>query len=200
LSLKDIEDGFVIAAAIIGGLWALLRVWTERTYEAAIDIEISSTCAADGPEYLVFLDVVLTNKGHTRVQAKYKRSEGWAYNDGVEKLKHSGSLQVRRILPWVGPNNRFLDWFETPLLDSIPHLPEVNLLTEYEDPEQNNKIDFWMEPNETYHLGAPIVLSAGLYLAKVTFIGAAGDDNFWSRIHFIQVPVRPLVTPPERSD
>jgi len=194
LSLKEVSDGVVIAAAILGGLWAFFRFLTERTYQAAIEIGIDYTCAPDEAQYIVFLDIILTNKGHTRVRAKYERTDGWAYNDGVERLKHSGSLQVRRILPWKQPNNRHLDWFETTLLEPIPDLPEINLFVEYEDPLKENKVAFWMEPNESYHLGASIVLPSGVYLAKVTFIGKGGDDNFWSRVCSIQVPgsIQPL--------
>ena len=191
-SLKDIVDVtaavIVSVAAVIGGLWALRRYLIERTDEEAVVIEINSNCTLYGSDYLVLVDVILTNKGHTKVQAKYKRNEGWAYDDGVEKLRHSGSLQIKAIRGWASRNDRHLDWFKSPLLEPVDRLPEVNLLTEYEDPLQNNRIDFWMEPDETYHLGIPLVLSAGLYLAKVTFVASGGDDNFWSRVFCIQVP------------
>ena len=190
--LKDIVDiiaaAIVSVAAIIGGLWALRRYLIERTDEEAVVIEINSNCTLYGSDYLVLVDVILTNKGHTKVQAKYKRNKGWAYDDGVEKLRHSGSLQIKAIRDWASLNDRHLDWFKSPLLEPVDRLPEVNLLTEYEDPLQNNRIDFWMEPDETYHLGIPLVLSAGLYLAKVTFVASGGDDNFWSRVFCIQVP------------
>ena len=195
-SLKDIVDiiaaVIVSVAAVIGGLWALHRYLIERTDEEAVDIEINSNCTVYGSDYLVLVDVILTNKGHTKVQAKYERNEGWAYDDGVEKLRHCGSLQIKAIRAWKSRNDRHLDWFKSPLLEPVDGLPEVNLLTEYEDPLQNNRIDFWMEPDETYHLGIPLVLSAGLYLAKVTFVASGGDDNFWSRIFCIQVPVATL--------
>ncbi len=190
--LKDIVDiiaaVIVSVAAVIGGLWALRRYLIERTDEEAVDIEINSNCKAYGSDYLVVLDVILTNKGHTKVQAKYERNEGWAYDDGVEKLRHSGSLQIKAIRAWASRNDRHLDWFKSSLLEPVDGLPEVNLLTEYEDPLQNNRIDFWMEPDETYHLGIPVVLSAGLYLGKVTFVASGHDDNFWSRVFCIQVP------------
>ncbi len=202
-SLKDIVDitaaAIVSVAAVIGGLWALRRYLIERTDEEAVVIEINSNCELHGRDYLVLLDVILTNKGHTKVQAKYERNEGWAYNDGVEKLRHSGSLQVKTIRAWEPPNDRHLDWFKSPLLEPVAGLPEVNLLIEYENPLQNNRIDFWMEPDETYHLGVPLVLSAGLYLAKVTFIASGGDDNFWSRVCCIQVSEAGLVKQPSAT-
>jgi hypothetical protein len=199
-SLKDIVDitaaAIVSVAAVIGGLWALRRYLIERTEEEAVAIEINSNCELHSRDYLV----LLTNKGHTKVQAKYERNDGWAYNDGVEKLRHSGSLQIRTISAWEPPNDRHLDWFKSLLLEPVTGLPEVNLLTEYEDPLQDNRVDFWMEPDETYHLGVPLVLSPGLYLAKVTFIASGGDDNFWSRLFCIHVPdAAPAKPPPAKG-
>lgn len=87
------------------------------------------------------------------------------------------------------PNtSRNLDWFDSPLLKPVPNLPaEINLLSDYEDPLRGNIVDFWMEPSETYHVGRTLVLAPGQYLTKVTFIGAKGDDNFWSRVAMIAV-------------
>src|SRR5712692_3975460 len=111
-SLKDIVDitaaAIVGVAAIIGGLWALRRYLIERTDEEAVAIEINSDCTPHGRDYLVLLDVILTNKGHTKVQAKYERNEGWAYDDGVEKLRHSGSLQIKTVRAWESPKDRHL--------------------------------------------------------------------------------------------
>jgi hypothetical protein len=198
----DIISGVIVAvAAIIGGLWALLRYRKERTDEAAIEIGVNSTCAPYGQDYLIFLDIKLTNKGRTKIQAKYERSNGLAFDDGVERLQHSGSLQVKQVLPRTQHANSHLDWFESPLLRPLPDIAEINLLTEYEDPTRSNRIDFWMEPGEVYHLEAAIVLSPGLYLAKITFVGADGDDNFWSRLHLIQVPEQvPSKQPPDTKE
>jgi len=44
-----------------------------------------------------------------------------------------------------------------------------------------------MEPGEVYHLGAAVVLSSGVYLAKVTFVCARTDSEFWSRIAVIRM-------------
>jgi hypothetical protein len=47
---------------------------------------------------------------------------------------------------------------------------------------------FWLEPDETYHVGAALVLEAGTLLALVTFVGDASDEDFWRRTFVIQVP------------
>lgn len=66
MDIIDILHNLIVgAAAIIAGLWAFRRYRKERTDEAAIDIAVDSTCASYGTDYLVFLDVILTNKGHT---------------------------------------------------------------------------------------------------------------------------------------
>lgn len=190
--VKDVVDiisgVIVMLAAIIGGLWALRRYWIERTDEAAIELGVDYTCAPLGQEHLVVLDVTISNKGHTRIQAKFEKTPtGYAFDDTVEQLRHSGSLQFRSVSPSSPPGH--LDWFEARhLLQPVSGVDEINLLTEYEDPTKGNQVDFWMEPGEVYHLEAAVVLSTGLYLAKVAFVGARGDDNFWSRLHFIQVP------------
>src|ERR1051325_5419481 len=109
----DIIQGVTVTlAAIIGGWWALNRYRRERTAEAAIDISIEFSSTPHGPEHLAFFDVCLANKGKTRIQAKADRPNGLAYDDGPERLRHSASLQVRKIQPWVTPQRRHIDWFE----------------------------------------------------------------------------------------
>jgi hypothetical protein len=52
----DIISSVIVAvAAIIGGLWALLRYRRERTDEAAIEIGVNATCTPYGQDYLVEL-------------------------------------------------------------------------------------------------------------------------------------------------
>jgi hypothetical protein len=75
--LIDIVSNIVvIVAAIIGGLWALRRYQIERTEESALDIGVEYNSVELGSEYIVTLDVVLTNKGKTRLQAKTDRAVG----------------------------------------------------------------------------------------------------------------------------
>jgi len=64
----------------------------------------------------------------------------------------------------------------------------LNLLVEYEDPQHGNRVDFWLEPQECYHLGRIVILPTGHYLAKVTFVGAGDDEDFWSRVQYFEVP------------
>jgi hypothetical protein len=136
----------------------------------------------------VFIGVALHNVGKTRIQAKTKRdSSGNAYSDKAEKLKHACTLQVKSVLV-VGKTGASLDWFDSDSLKFVLGLEELNLLSEYEVPERSNAIEFWMEPGEAYNLGKPVVLGAGIYLAKVTFIGSRNDEDFWTRIVQFSVP------------
>jgi hypothetical protein len=182
------KDGTLILAALIGGIWALFRFAGERTFQAALDIAIDYLTAAEAGTYLVHFDVALTNPGKTRLSAKSAREGGWAFNDGPEQLRHSCGLQIMRLQVPPGAAPIGIDWFEGPYLTPVPGVPELNLLVEYEDPKRNNAVDFWLEPGECYHLGRTVVLQPGHYLAKVAFIGSAGDDNFWSRVQYVQVP------------
>jgi hypothetical protein len=143
----------------------------------------------------VFIGVTLRNVGKTEIVAKARRNEkGLAYSDSVEKIKYSGSLGIRSITPLAGSAPRNLDWFDQNVFIPVKELDEINLLSDYEIAEEDNMVDFWMEPNESYCLGKSIVLAPGLYAAKVTFVGARNDRDFWTRVVQFAVPAT-LSTP-----
>jgi len=192
VGLADVKELVVTLAAVIGGAWVLLRLFKERTDEAALDIVVTVTSRPyDTTTWLAFFDVVLTNKGKTKVQAKASVPGQIAFDDQVERLNTSCTLQVKRVRPGLGAPQQWIDWFDSPLLE---HMADVNLLSEYEDPQNRNRVDFWMEPGEAYHLGTPLILTEGLYLGKITFIGSRGNDNFWSRIFQFDVRNQPATT------
>jgi hypothetical protein len=174
-----ISELIVAAAAIVGGWWALTRYLRERTDEAAIEMDLQYRTEPVAGEFLTAFDLTMTNKGRVKVQAKIDRKNGMAYEDRVEKLRYSLSLQIKPLPSFAPGRPRHFDWFDA-TLPSLPGSPlsEINLLTEYEDPEQNNEVHFWMEPNEAYHFGVAVFLPAGHYLVKTTFLGTGGDDNF----------------------
>jgi hypothetical protein len=188
-----ISNVVVTLAALAGGLWAVFRFWRERTDEAALDLTVSHRSSPLGKNHLVAITLELANKGKTRIQAKTKRTEtDFAFDDTVEKLHHPCSLQIGKFKTPDQSSPVRIDWFEAgQVVENVPGLqPEINLLSEYEDPENNNIIDFWLEPGETYRLEAPLILPEGLYLGKVTFVGAGGDSNFWSQVFSFAVPVK----------
>jgi hypothetical protein len=191
----EIASNFaVVLAALVGGVWAWRRYHLERTNEAALEIGFGYKTSAVGEDFLVEIDVVLTNKGKTKIEANTRRTDGFVYSDDVEKLKYSASLQLRRVQPWDPNSNRHLDWFESPLLQPVLGLhPEINLLSDYEDPG-TGVVQFWMEPEEIYHVGAVVVLQQGHYIAKATFIGA-NDGDFWTRVAAVSVPSNDDPTP-----
>jgi hypothetical protein len=135
----------------------------------------------------VFVSVQLRNVGKTKIQAK-NASTGFVYDDGAEKLRHSCSLQLRRVKPWVAGSKRRRDWFASPCLEAAEGLQEVNLLSDYEDPQQNNAIDFWMEPGETYCPGDTGCSAGRVYLAKATVVGSDNDEDYWTRVTEILIP------------
>jgi hypothetical protein len=47
--------------------------------------------------------------------------------------------------------------------------------------------DFWIEPSDQCHLGHTFVLAKGDYLVKLHFIGVDTNEDFWSRIVYMQV-------------
>jgi hypothetical protein len=207
----------VTLAAFCGGFWVLLRLKRERTDEAALNIVLSNTSSAMGSLNLVLFTVELANKGKTKIDAKTERDKDhWIFNDGPEKLPHACSLQIRQLNQAVTTPPVSLDWFESgPWVDMPLYRNQmaINVLLEYEAPE-TNEVEFWMEPGETYHLGVPVLLPAGTYFAKLTFVGADQekdwldktldkalewisrsppkkphkDDNFWSQVYGFTVP------------
>ena len=178
-------------AALIGGIWVLFRFVKERTNQAALKIAVAQRSTPFKDKHLVAIEVSLENKGKTRIVAKIKRSkDGLAFDDTVEKLRHCCELQIKKFREDQPPPVGHVDWFETGIVEYIPGLnAEINMLTEYENPEKRNEVDFYMEPGEAYHLEAPVVLPAGIYLAKVSFVATGGDRNFWSRVFTFAVPV-----------
>jgi hypothetical protein len=184
------HDAIVGLAALAGGLWAVARLKRERSDEAAVTIDFSAKTSAlpDNPASLVFLSVMLKNVGKTKIQAKREKTNGLAFQDKGETLAHACSLQVKRVRPRAHMPHRCLDWFKSDSLEAVANLPEVNLLSEYENPDQNDEIDFWMEPGEVYELGKALVLGPGIYIGKITFVASKSDEDFWTRIVQFSVP------------
>jgi len=173
-------------ASIIGGLWVLLRLIQERLWDSALDINIRSSIVTTETYPLTFLEVKLINRGKVQLRAKVCRTRGLAFEDKAEQIKYSCSLKLKKLRPPVVGANASIDWFDDKNFDAVQYA-EINLLNEYEDPNRNDRADFWMEPGEVYKLGVPLALTSGIYLAKVTFIGKRSDSEFWSRIKMIDI-------------
>jgi hypothetical protein len=212
--IEVLNNIVVMVAAVVGGFWALWRIKRERTDEAALEMALTHTLEPLDHSHLVVFTVQLSNRGKTKIEAKSERSkEGWTFDDGTEKLKYACSLQIRGVQPSPVVPPQGLDWFEGgPWQDMALYRGgrEINVLLEYENPHRGDAVEFWMEPGESYRLGVPVVLPAGTYVAKLTFVGAdleedsfdrflheiglvkrairALDENFWSQIYGFSVP------------
>jgi hypothetical protein len=174
-------------ASIIGGLWVLLRLIQERLWDSALDIDIRSSMIPTETHPLSFLEVKLTNKGKVQLRAKVRRTRGLAFEDEAEQIKYSCSLKLKKLRPCIVNADAWINWFDDKNFEAMQFV-EIDLLNEYEDPNRDNRTDFWMEPGEVYKLGVPLALTSGIYLAKVTFIGKRSDSEFWSRIKVIDIP------------
>jgi hypothetical protein len=175
-----------VIAIVIGGWWACYRFGLLRENKPAIGIELIHECIPDANQcYLTWFDVILTNKGKVKAEARKKRDP--AYSDKYEKLKYSCSLLLRAI-PQNVPQGEPICWFNAEVNQKGSPLPtdiEADLLDNY-DYEMEGKTYFWMEPAESYHLGVGYVLPSGVYLAMVTFVGR-NDDEFWRREFILQI-------------
>jgi hypothetical protein len=183
-----VHDIVVTLAALAGGSWALLRFKRERSDESALDLEVSvkSEKTSTANTFAVFVEAKLKNVGKTKIQAKPTTKGSVAYGDADEKIAYSGSLLVRSVS--VPAAIGYLNWYDKTMVKPIPDLDEIDMLSEYEIPDKDSLLEFWMEPGETYTLGKTIMLTPGLYLAKVTFIGARNDGDFWTRLVQFSVP------------
>jgi hypothetical protein len=187
----------VIIATIIAALWSYNLFESERQSMPHLGIEIQSVQQAipkSDSKKIVFLDLILTNRGKRKLQADEVPTSQIAYQDPGEVLQYPCGLQVRQIMTAVTQTNAALDFFNnTNELVCPPGIPaEVDLLSEYEllaGPQGNTATpQFWMEPGEQYHLGATLILPKGSYLVRAHFVGnKRSDEEFWSRITFLQV-------------
>lgn len=192
-----------IIAIGIGGAWALYLFMIQRQSEPAIGIKVDYKCVPNGSElYLTYFDVAFSNIGKVRIQGRKARNPAYPieskdHDDEEETLKYGGSLLLRSI-PANLPENTILDWFNQEsgkpgekLKELFFDKPEIeaDLLYDYAIKDKKMEItDFWMEPGETYDVGACIALRPGNYLAIITFLGEKSDDELWRRKAIIQVP------------
>jgi hypothetical protein len=190
-SNSEVTKNFAeVIAVVIGGYWAYYRFYLQREDEPAIGIELDYRCVPNANHcFLTYFDVTLTNKGKVKATAKRKpdKEGGFAFTDKGEDLKYSCSLLLRAI-PQNIPKGKPICWFdreEDKKRSPLPGDIEADLIYDY---EKDGEPYFWMEPAESYHVGVGFILSPGIYLAMVTFIGDKNDDEFWRRTFIIQIP------------
>ena len=188
---KLLLDGLQVGAVVYGVYWARQRFWLQRSDKAAVEIDVDLTISPHSGESLVFFDCVIANKGRVVVTAS-PREPAWP-SDGAELLQYGGSLLVRGFTGTA--TGRYVDWFGVgSALEPVSGLGEVNLLGAYTDPRKTNADSFWLEPGEKQHCGASVLLPAGVYVAKVTFVGTRGWDEFWTRMVQFEVPPSSVAT------
>ena len=193
LKISEIFQHFMVGLAVIGGgLWALYQWRMQRAHETALEIDLVSTSTVFGNNlFLVFVDVSLKNVSKRKLGAKAKKYVGGSaepvYKDTIETIYHSLGLQLRSIKSDI-KYSAALDWFTSNGLCTPENIPgEINLLIDYEI-GQDEQEQMWIEPGETSHFGCAMILPAGHYLAKVTFIGIRTWTDFWRRLFYIHVP------------
>jgi len=172
-----------LSIAITGAaLWALYLHWRGRTFEKRLLLDISTSSEPFDEKRVLFVEIKLTNSGKAKLQAKPVKRGQWVYKDEIEQLQYSCSLQIRRINPNKVKAETLLDWYNCPALEQIPDVPtEINLLDEYILTNEDNRIEFWLEPGDIAYLPATLILIPGDYLLKVSFYGPDAKNDFWSR-------------------
>jgi hypothetical protein len=189
------EHWATVFTLLVGGIWVLYQYVIRRSSQTGLAIDVASRSTPHAADRtFLFVDVTLKNTGQTRLDACRKSPSQLAelYEGSVHC---AGSLQIRPIGELPEGKVAYLDWW-APGAERVGCLvvPEINLLAEYTDRE--GQVEFFMEPGEEYHLGSPLVLYPGVYLAKVVFVGA-GKHEYWSRIVplIVQAPNEALKRP-----
>ena len=189
---EAVQSALTALGILAGGVWALYRFGLRRERETALEIDLTyAPTPYDGDKYLVHFDVTLANKGSVRVAARkaekpiYPRDQTPEHGSEPDTLNYSADLLVRRIPPGIPVGAPLRWWSDANATSPQPGDIEADLLDEF---EAAGKTDFWMEPGESQHGFAAIVLEAGTYLAMVTFIGASSDEEFWRRVFVVTVP------------
>jgi hypothetical protein len=178
---------YLIGPSVLVALWELYKFLRGRTFQSRLRIDISSSATPLGKNHLVFVDVQVTNFGKGKIQARPVGDGEWAYKDQFETVAYSGSLQIKQIDAASVQGNEALDWFKSAAVKEVPGISEINLLDEYALTDKNNRIEFWLEPDETVHLGTAVVLSPGHYLLKASFYGTKPED-FWHHLACVYLP------------
>jgi hypothetical protein len=178
-----VQNLTVAAAAVAGGLWAVYRFVIERQAESVLAIKIRNQSQLSGGVFRVFVDVGLTNLGRSKLGANSGPRP--VYQDVDETLRYSCSLQLRRLAS-ARPDTH-IDWYDDKQVQKIAGIDEIDLATAYEDPK-TRRTELWMEPGETTHLDATLILPPGQYLVKVTFLGPRTKEDFWSRVAPLSLP------------
>jgi hypothetical protein len=172
--------------AIAGGLWGLYFYVRGRTFQKKLSLKVTAKSEPLGGNRFVFVEVELTNLGKGKLEARRVRPDDYVYKDEIEQLKYSCSLQIKRVKANALTDETFIDWYKTEALEPVPNIPtEIDLLDDYRVPAEEWQTRFWLEPGDTAHLSAPLILSAGQYLLKVSFYGTNAAKDFWSRLLFV---------------
>jgi len=206
LSPKDVSDAATALALLVGGGWTFYQFALRKSFESALQIESAVATEPMGANFVVSIDVVLSNIGNRRigVPRRLPAEDIVHYENSV---KYPVDLQVRALATDL-PCPAFAGWWpEGHSLKTITGIPRhISLLYEYSEPNEKDaaitEYDFFMEPGEKYHLGTVFVLPAGHYVAKVVFVGERSTAaEYWSRTAYFRVPtvLRNAVTSSENT-
>jgi hypothetical protein len=174
-----------ISAAVLA-YWAIKKYFSARENETKLLIKISNTNYHINNSFQVYIDIFLRNEGIVAfdtckrfIKNEYGEPEEveYVWEDMIEKIKYSVELQVKKVKQVPVS----YDWSDTNQYETVQ--AHINLLTDYETPDNTEDPDFFMEPGEIYHLGCWLQLEKGLYEAKVIVVGTESKKrpDYWVR-------------------
>lgn len=187
-----VEHAVTALAVLVGGSWTLYLFVLRKGFESALALDCAVRTEPCGDEFVVAVEVVLTNTGNRRIAAPAdmpsRSKRGWE-----DCFKYAGDLQIKRVERDLGRGGpRFANWWEhNDLLATVDGVREhISLLEGYRRRVGSAEfIEFLMEPGERYGFTNVFVLPVGHYLAKVVFVGERANE-FWSRTVYFGVPSR----------
>jgi len=174
---------FTAIGAIGLAWWAIRKYFKERGNETKLSIDFKHTPYEINNFTSIYLDVQLKNEGLVDIRTFKRFIKGkdgkpkevdHTWKDENETVKYAIELQVKKVKQ---TQTALFNWFDPNQYESV--LNPINLLTDIDISDLKDP-GFYMEPNETYHMGCWLKLDRGLYEAKVIVVGKKLPDEFWT--------------------
>lgn len=183
---------FGILGGILSAVWTFYLFLLRGSFETSLAMDLSVDAQPRDSQFVVYLQVKLSNIGGRRITAPPTLS-----SEQIKDYEHSVifpcDLELR-VLNGTISTPCFVGWWSKRApLKNIEGIPtHISVLYEYTRADE--KVDFFMEPGESYVLGHVLVLPAGNYVAKLVFVGQrATAAEYWSRIFSFSVPRLPVL-------
>jgi hypothetical protein len=180
-----ISDIVMMLAIVVAGIWALHRYAISREHATNLFLQATyDTHYFQESTSTVFVTVRLENRGKSKLSAKPggkgTRAHVPAYKDHVDTLNFACGIQFRELT--ISQKFGHISWHD---LQDTKAIGELNILKEFETLDESS-IDFHLEPGEIVEITIPVHLPKAHYIAKIHFIGAGDNMEYWSKLFLVR--------------